>query len=150
MPEESNDPRAAMERFTRAINDHDLEAVVACFADDYRDVEPAHPNRRVEGGTDEVRRNWGILLAGVPDLRSEVALIAVEGDAAFIEQDWSGTRTDGTEMHVRGVNVFGVRDGRITWGRVYMETVEEDGVALDERVRRMAEGEGSPIDAEPG
>lgn len=51
MAEGPNDPRAVMERFTPAINDHDLQAVVACFADDYRDVEPAHPRRRVEGGS---------------------------------------------------------------------------------------------------
>jgi ketosteroid isomerase-like protein len=89
-----------------------------------------------------VRKNWGMLLMGVPDLRSEVALVAVEGDVAFIEQDWSGSRADGTTMHLRGVNVFGVRDGKIAWGRVYMEAVEEDGIDLDERVRRMAGGEG--------
>ena len=61
---------------------------------------------------------------------------------AFIEQDWSGTRTEGAKMHLRGVNVFGFRDGKIAWGRVYMEAVEEDGIDLDERIRRMASGEG--------
>lgn len=77
----------------------------------------------------------------MPDLRSEVTLIAVESEAAFIEQNWSGTRTDGTTMHLHGVNVFGVRDGKIAWGRVYMKEVEDDGIGLDERVRRMATGE---------
>lgn len=141
MAKGSNDPRAVMERFTRAINEHDLEAVAACFADDYHDMVPAHPKRRIEGGIDEVRKNWGMLLSGVPNLRSKVALIAVEGEAAFIEQDWSGTRTDGAEMHLRGVNVFGVCDGKIVWGRVYMEAVEEAGIDLDERIHRMARGE---------
>jgi ketosteroid isomerase-like protein len=129
-----------MERFARAINDHDLDSVVACFADDYHDVEPAHPTRQIAGGIDEVRKNWGMLLRAVPDFRSEVSRVAVDGDVVFIEQDWSGTRSDGTEMHLCGVNVFGVRDGKIAWGRVYMEAVEEDGIDLDERVRRMAEG----------
>jgi len=129
-----------MERFARGINDRDLDAVVACFADDYHDVEPAHPTRQITGGIADVRKNWGLLLKAVPDLRSEVSRIAVDGDTAFIEQDWSGTRSDGTKMHLRGVNVFGIRAGKIAWGRVYMEAVEDDGVDLDERVRRMAEG----------
>jgi ketosteroid isomerase-like protein len=140
MAEGSSDPRDVMERFARAINDHDLDGVVACFAEDYHDVEPAHPKRQILGGIDEVRKNWGTLLSGVPDFRSEVARVAVDGDTALIEQDWSGTRSDGTKMHLCGVNVFEIRNGKIASGRVYMETVEEDGIDLDERVRRMAEG----------
>jgi ketosteroid isomerase-like protein len=135
-----DDPRSVMERFARGINARDLEAVIACFADDYHDVEPAHPKRQIAGGIEEVRKNWGMLLRAVPDFRSEVSRVAVDGDAAFIEQDWSGTRSDGTKMHLRGVNVFGIHEGKIAWGRVYMEAVEEDGIDLDERVRRMAEG----------
>lgn len=134
------DPRVVMERFARAINAHDLDAVVACFAADYHDVEPAHPKRQILGGIDEVRQNWDLLLRSLPDFPAELVRVAADGDAAFIEQDWSGTRLDGTKMHLRGVNVFGIRDGQIAWGRVYMETVEETGIDLDERVRRMAEG----------
>jgi limonene-1,2-epoxide hydrolase len=129
-----------MDRFTHAINAHDLEGVVSCFATDYRDVEPAHPKRQILGGVAEVRHNWGLLLQGVPDFRSDVAAIAVDRDVAFIEQDWSGTRLNGTRMHLRGVNVFGIRDGQIAWGRAYMEAVEEDGIDLSERVRLMAKG----------
>ena len=139
----SSQAEALMERFARAINAHDIEAVVACFASDYHDVEPAHPKRRIEGGIDEVRKNWSLLLQSIPDFRSEVLGVGVDGEAAMIEQDWSGTRSDGSSMHLRGVNVFGFRDGRIAWGRIYMESVEEDGIDLDERVRRMAEGDPS-------
>ena len=107
----------------------------------------AVPDRRatvragqILGGIEEVRQNWDLLLRSLPDFRAEVVRVAADGDAAFIEQDWSGTRLDGTKMHSRGVNVFGIREGQITWGRVYMETVEKNGIDLDERVRRMAEG----------
>lgn len=31
--------------------------------------------------------------------------------------------------------------GQFAWGRIYMEAVEEDGIDLEERVRRMAEGD---------
>jgi hypothetical protein len=39
-----------------------------------------------------------------------------------------------------GVTLFGVREGRIVWGRLYMETVEEDGEDIDEAVRSMTGG----------
>ena len=41
---------------------------------------------------------------------------------------------------MRGVTVFEIRNGRIVSGRLYMEEVEEGGAAIDETVRRLAEG----------
>jgi hypothetical protein len=84
------------------------------------------------------------VLRTVTDFRTEVRTIAAEGDAGFIEHDWSGTKLDGTRLHLRGVNVFGMRNGQFAWGRIYLESVEEEGMDLDERVRQMAEGEAAP------
>jgi ketosteroid isomerase-like protein len=139
-----SNPKAVMQKFARAINRHDLEAVVGCFAPDYHDVEPAHPARQIVGGRDEVRKNWETVLGAIPDFRTEVLGVAADSDTAWIEHDWSGTRADGTHLHMRGVNIFGIRDGRIVWGRVYMESVEEAGIDLDERVKQMAEGPPPP------
>jgi ketosteroid isomerase-like protein len=139
-----SDPKTLLTRFADAINAHDLDAIVSCFAPDYHDVEPAHPRRRILGGETEVRKNWGTVLQNVTDFTTEVRTIAAEGDVALIEHDWSGTRPDGTRLHLRGVNVFGVRNGQFAWGRIYLESVEEEGMDLDERVRRMAEGETAP------
>lgn len=130
-----------MDRFVQAINGHDLEAIVGCFAVDYHDVEPVHPNRQISGGQVEVRKRWAMVLDGLLDFRTEVERGAVEDDTTWIEHDWSGTRADGTRLHLRGVNIFGVRDGHFAWGHIYMETVEEDGIDIEERVRRMAEGD---------
>jgi ketosteroid isomerase-like protein len=134
------DTNLAVERFVQAVNNHDLEAIVSCFAPDYHDIEPAHPARQITGGDAEVRKNWGTVLESIPDFRAVVEKVAVDGDTAWIEHDWSGTRADGTRLHLRGVNIFGVREGQFAWGRIYMESVEEDGIDIEERVRRMAEG----------
>jgi hypothetical protein len=83
---------------------------------------------------------WGTVLRSLPDFRTAVERVAVEDGTAWIEHDWSGTRADGTRLHLRGVNIFGIRDGQFAWGHIYMETVEEDGIDIEERVRRMAEG----------
>jgi ketosteroid isomerase-like protein len=139
-----NEPKALLRRFAAAINAHDLDAIVSCFAPDYHDVEPAHPRRQIVGGEEVVRKNWGTVLRSVTDFRTEVQTIAAEGDVGLIEHDWSGTKLDGTRLHLRGVNVFGVRNGQFAWGRIYLESVEEEGMDLDERVRQMAEGETAP------
>lgn len=138
---ESQDARSVVERFVQAINGHDLEAIVGCFAADYHDLEPVHPARQISGGRAEVRKRWGTVLESLPDFRTEVERVAVGDDATWIEHDWSGTRADGTRLHLRGVNIFGIRDGQFAWGHIYMETVEEDGIDIEERVRRMAEGD---------
>jgi integrase len=52
-----------------AMNAHNLDATVACFADDYVNEWPAHPQRGFRG-SEQVRRNWSRILAGVPDLRA--------------------------------------------------------------------------------
>jgi ketosteroid isomerase-like protein len=135
------DARSVVERFVQAINGHDLEAIVGCFAADYHDIEPVHPNRQISGGQAEVHKRWGTVLDSLQDFRTEVERIAVEDDTTWIEHDWSGTRADGTRLHLRGVNIFGIRDGQFAWGHIYMETVEEDGIDIEERVRRMAEGD---------
>jgi hypothetical protein len=44
-------------------------------------------------------------------------------------------------LHLRGVNIFGIHDGQFTWGRIYLESVEEDGIDIEERVRRKAMGD---------
>ena len=36
-----------------------------------------------------------------------------------------------------GVMVCGVRDGRMSWARLYMEPVEQTGAGIDAAVRRM-------------
>jgi hypothetical protein len=38
----------------------------------------------------------------------------------------------------RGVGIWGIRDGKIAWARLYFEEVEREGAGIDEVVRRMA------------
>ncbi len=139
-PLAQSDPKAVVKAWVEAVNKHDVEAIAACFATDYQDVEPAHPTRQITGGRQNVRKNYGMVLQGMPDLRLETLRVARDGDTTWSEVDWSGTRRDGSREHMRGVHIFGIRERQIAWGRIYLESVEEDGIDLDERVRRMAQG----------
>ena len=121
-------------RLLDAMNAHDLDAFAACFADDYRSEQPAHPERAFRGA-DQARRNWEGVFAGVPDFAAELLALAVaEGGVELAEWRWTGTHVDGSEFAMRGATVFGVEDGRLAWGRLYMEPVEQGGSDIDEMV----------------
>lgn len=117
------DPSALVDRLVQAINEHDLEALVACFADDYVNETPAHPQRGFRG-SEQVRRNWTQILAGVPDIRARVPRAAVDGSTLWTEWEMSGTRRDGAAFRMRGVVIFGVADATATWARFFLEPVE--------------------------
>src|SRR6266566_2433582 len=97
---------ATIDRVVRATNQHDLEALAACFAEDYENETPAHPARSFRGG-EQVRRNWEQIFGFVPDLRAEVLQRAIDDDTVWTEWEMTGTRRDGTAHHMRGVVVFG-------------------------------------------
>jgi hypothetical protein len=128
-----------IERLRVAMNEHDLDAMVACFDDAYRSEQPAHPVRGF-GGAAQVRQNWSALFTAIPDFRADLLRSAISGDEAWAEWRWIGTRTGGSRFEERGVSVFGVRGDRIVWARLYLEEVEEGGDDIDEAVRRMAGG----------
>src|SRR4051812_38325708 len=111
-----------VQRLRQAINDHDLDAIAACFAAHYRNDTPAHPARSFTG-RDQVRRNWTQILAAVPDLSAELVASHADGRTVWAEWDWSGTRADGTPLHMRGVTVLGVDADTVEWARFYMEPV---------------------------
>ncbi|SRR5258708_27753744 len=122
----SNDdkPLDTVERLVRATNDHDIEGVVSCFAQEYTLSAPTHPGRSFRG-TDQVRRNWSQIFAAVPDIATRVLRAAVDGDTVWTEWEMSGTRRDGAPHLMRGVFIFGIADGHVRWGRMFLEPVEE-------------------------
>jgi ketosteroid isomerase-like protein len=66
---EQDHGQAVSERLVQAMNAHDLEAHVACFRDDYRSDQPAHPARTFTG-REQVRQNWSKLFESIPDFRA--------------------------------------------------------------------------------
>ena len=134
---EQNDGGAVSERLVQAMNAHDLDAQVACFRQDYRSEQPAHPTRTFTG-REQVRQNWSQLFESSPDFRAEILRLAVVSNEEWTEWIWYGTKEDGTPLEERGVTIWGIRDGQIAWGRLYMEETEREGADITETVRRMA------------
>lgn len=128
------DARQMVQRLLQATNDHDLEALVACFAEDYDNETPTHPARGFHGRS-QVRRNWEQIFAFVPDVRAAVTRAAVDGEVIWTEWEMTGTRRDGTAHCMRGVVIFGVGGGVARWGRFYLEPVDLGAGTVNDAVR---------------
>jgi ketosteroid isomerase-like protein len=123
-------------RLAAAMNAHDIDAFVALFAEDYDSRQPAHPDRAFRG-RGQVRENWSEIFAAVPDFRAELVAQAAGSDDLWTEWRWHGTHADGSRLEMAGVIVFGVRDDRFAWARLYVEPIEE-GEGIDAAVQDMS------------
>lgn len=111
------------ERIIEAMNQHDLDAVIACVTPDYISEQPAHPSRSYVG-SEQLRTNLGRIFASVPDFRVDLLADGTINDEYWIETRWHGTRADGAAFDLRGVMIFATRDGLISRNRHYFEPVE--------------------------
>jgi len=124
------------ERLKAAMNAHDINAFVDCFEEGYDSQQPAHPDRAFTGNA-QVRENWSAVFAGVPDFHAEIVSAAAADDVEWSEWRWRGTHADGTRLEMAGVIVCGIRDGRLSWARLYIEPVEQGGGGIGAAVRSM-------------
>ena len=125
-----------VERLEAAVNSHDLEALVACFAEDYENETPAHPGRNFRGKA-QVRQNWTQIFHFVPDLQARVTARSVQGNELWTEWEHQGTRRDGTPHLMRGVVIFTISAGLAVRARFYLEPVEHSTGDVDAAVRRQ-------------
>src|SRR5215470_7057906 len=120
----SSSPTLVFERMIQAANRHDLDAMVACFAPDFRSEQPVHPERNFVGQAG-VRKNWSFFFSTIPDLQIEILGEVTEGDTVWAEVHFHGTQTDGKKFDVRGVTLQGTSADQIIWARLYIEPVQE-------------------------
>ncbi len=130
-------PAAVVERLREAINRHDLDALAACFAPDYRSEFPVHPDRAFRGH-EQMRKNWSQIFGAVPDIEAMLLRCTSDRDTAWAEWEWRGARADGTPFVMRGVTIQGIQRTQIAWVRLYMEPVHE-GTGADAAVRHLLE-----------
>lgn len=111
-----------IERIVEAENSHDADKVAELVARDYRSETPIHPERNFTG-REQVRENWQAVFESTPDLNAELVRSTVDGDTLWTEWHLTGTQIDGTDLDMKGVGIWGVENGLLQWGRVYMEPV---------------------------
>lgn len=105
--------RAAVERFNEAFNRHDVDAIMRCMTDDcvFENTRPAPDGTRLVGQA-SVRAFWEEFFARSPQARFETEDLFAAGDSCVVRWTYHWVR-DGKPGHVRGVDLFRVRDGRV-------------------------------------
>ena len=107
-----------MDRFTAALNSHDLNAVLALVAEDivFESTTPPPDGVRYEG-RDAVARVWGELLTTTPQARFSVEEQFSDGSGRAVVR-W---RYDWGDGYVRGVDIVRVRNGQLAESLAYVK-----------------------------
>jgi ketosteroid isomerase-like protein len=118
---------ATMEEVMDAFNRHDLDAIMAFFAEDATLDMPRGPDpwgsRMV--GKAAVREGLAARFAGIPDVHYSEDRHWVCGDRGASEWLLTGTTTAGQRIAVRGCDLWEFRDGLITRKDSYWKIVNQ-------------------------
>ena len=133
------DAEALLFKLNEAFNARDIEALVACFDEDYYSEQPVHPARSFRG-RDLLRKNWASNFNEMPDFSARLLRHSISIDLIWAEWEWQGMRTDRTKLFMRGVMIMGVQSGKIAWARLYVEPVEVDGNGIEASVEEVMHG----------
>jgi ketosteroid isomerase-like protein len=116
-----NATRTAVERFNDAFNRHDADALASLLTDDtvFEDTSPAPDGKRIEGKAAVVAfwRSWFERNAGAT---FETEEMIVSDDRAVVRWVYRKTR-NGQPWHLRGVDLFTVRDGKVAAKLAYVK-----------------------------
>lgn len=112
--------RSVIRDFNDAFNRQDLEAVAALLTDDtvFEDTSPQPDGRRLEGKA-AVTAFWREWFQKNPGARFEAEETIVCGNRAIVRWVYRKVR-NGQPWHLRGVDVFTVRGGKVAAKLAYV------------------------------
>jgi ketosteroid isomerase-like protein len=118
---EERSTRATIDRFNEVFNRHDADGLAPRLTDDtvFEDTSPAPDGKRIEGKAAVVEfwRGW---FTGNADARFEAEEVIVAGDQAVVRWIYHKIR-NGQPWHLRGVDIFTVRDGKVAAKLAYVK-----------------------------
>jgi ketosteroid isomerase-like protein len=102
-----------VERFNEAFSRHDVDGIMRWMTEDcvFENTRPAPDGTRLTGHA-AVRAYWEEFFRRSPEARFETEEVIAAGDRCVVRWIYSWVR-DGNAGHVRGVDVFRVRDGKV-------------------------------------
>lgn len=110
-----DDGMAMLKAITTAFDEHDLDGIMAHFADDavFEGPRGAEPWGTRFVGREAIREAFAARFAGIPDIRYQHDEHFVDGDRGASEWTLSGTTVEGQSIEVRGCDLWTIRDGKI-------------------------------------
>ena len=115
-----------LEHMVGAFNRHDLDAIMALFADDCVFESPRGPDpwgRRFIGKA-EVRDGLGARFRGIPDVHYGDDSHFVSGERGASEWSLTGTTVEGGQLEVRGCDLWTFREDKIVRKDSFWKIVE--------------------------
>ncbi len=103
-----------IERFNEATNRHDVDGMMALMTDDVVFESTAPPGGERREGQSAVRATWEALFRSAPSVVFETEEAFAAGDRCVVRwlYRWA-VDSPGEPGHVRGVDIFRVRDGKV-------------------------------------
>ncbi len=100
---------------TDAFDRHDVDAILAHFADDavFDAARGAERWGTRHVGREAIRAAFEARFSGIPDVRYRDGEQFADGDRGASEWTLTGTTTDGQRLDVRGCDLWTFRDGTI-------------------------------------
>jgi ketosteroid isomerase-like protein len=110
-----DDTKGMLKAIAKAFDEHDLDGIMAHFADDavFEGPRGTEPWGTRWVGREEVREGFAARFAGIPDVRYRQDQHFVDGDRGASEWTLSGMTTDGQRIEVRGCDLWTFRDGKV-------------------------------------
>jgi ketosteroid isomerase-like protein len=114
--------RATIDRFNDALNRADLDSAMAEMTDDvlFENTSPS-PDGEQYVGVEAVRTFFQGMLDGNSSSRFDAEDMFVAGERATVRWVYHWVDREGGAGHIRGVDVFKVRDGRICEKLAYVK-----------------------------
>ncbi len=113
--------RDVIDRFNEVFNRHDADALALLLTEDtvFEDTSPSPDGRRIEGKS-AVVAYWREWFARNSDAHFDAEEMIVSGDRAVVRWVYRKMR-NGQPWHLRGVDVFTVRDGKVAAKLAYVK-----------------------------
>jgi len=105
--------------FFAARNGHDTEKMFALYSEDFKFEDV--PFGAVANGKDQYRRMWSQFFGALSDVKFELNSVVASGELVATEWTFSATQTGdfhgvpatGRSFSVRGMSIFGIRQGKV-------------------------------------
>src|SRR5574341_327139 len=113
---------AVIQQFNEALNRRDIEAMMALLTDDcvFENTYPAPDGTRYAGQA-AVCAFWEEFFRSSPYAEIEIEEIFAVGERGVMRWVYGWTNMEGRSGHIRGVDVYRVRNGRIAENLSYVK-----------------------------